>query len=598
MRALEPLAFLDQAGRIVRRAQASPNSHDMRGLLVRLTTGALSSREGQPLTASGRCTAESSGKESHMSITDEGEVLVPDSHRSDAELLTAVRDGDMSAYGQLWSRHELAARRFATHIARPGDAEELVSESFYRVLRAINGGGGPQSAFRAYLFQAMRNANVDLGRGYLNRVVLTDEERVLDVVEASSAAEVSEEEAERGAAARAWASLPESARTLLWHLIIEENTPAQIAPILGISPNGVSSRAVRAKERLRQAFLQQQLKDAESEDCSQIRAKFGAYVRQTLPDSGRRQVEQHLASCLLGCPAALLEVKDINGTLRAVIAPLVLGGPLVAAKYLDHAGGADAGAAAGTGGSNSEIVRGLVVKAAHGSRYLALMAGAGAAAVFAGWLIAKEPGTRETAATTVARATVVSTPSSSTASVARSTHAAARSSARVSTSASASPSASVSVTKPPTGRRSANSPTSVPPAVSGPAQSAPLHPPARVTRAPVPKSTVRATVRPTRTQAPVPVKRVASVSILTGRYSGSGTLTATVPAGWQIVGTAQPPRARCDIAGQTATCALTNPVPGRHRFVFTVMPPSSQASGSMHVSYADRRGTTVQELQL
>ena len=35
---------------------------------------------------------------------------------------------------------------------------------------------------------------------------------------------------------------------------VEEETPATIAPLLGVSPNVVSSRAVRAKERLRQAF--------------------------------------------------------------------------------------------------------------------------------------------------------------------------------------------------------------------------------------------------------------------------------------------------------------------------------------------------------
>jgi hypothetical protein len=52
------------------------------------------------------------------------------------------------------------------------------------------------------------------------------------------------------------------------------------------------------------------------------------------------------------------------------------------------------------------------------------------------------------------------------------------------------------------------------------------------------------------------------------------------------------------VAGQTATCELPDPAPGRQRFVFTVTPPSSQASATMHVSYTDRKGTTSQELPL
>jgi RNA polymerase sigma factor (sigma-70 family) len=185
--------------------------------------------------------------------------------RSDAELITAVRSGDDTAFATLWSRHEVAARRLARQIGNPSNADDLVSEAFLRVLRALKSGSGPDGAFRPYLFSTLRRINIDNGRSYYTRVALTDDERDLELDHSDSAADILADNDESSAAWRAWNSLPDSTKTLLWHLIIEEETPAQIAPLIGTTPNGVSSRAVRARERLRQAFLQQHLLDADNE---------------------------------------------------------------------------------------------------------------------------------------------------------------------------------------------------------------------------------------------------------------------------------------------------------------------------------------------
>src|SRR5882757_1545944 len=163
----------------------------------------------------------------------DAEQVATTSEPSDAELITAVRAGDRDAYGVLWGRHETAARNLARQIAKASDVDELVSESFYRVLRALDGGGGPDGAFRPYLLSTLRRVNIDTGRGYYQRVSLTDDDTI--------------EQGEQTAAWKAWASLPDSSRTLLWHLLVEEETPAAIAPLIGTTPNGVSSRAVRAK---------------------------------------------------------------------------------------------------------------------------------------------------------------------------------------------------------------------------------------------------------------------------------------------------------------------------------------------------------------
>jgi RNA polymerase sigma factor (sigma-70 family) len=249
---------------------------------------------------------------------------------SDAELITAVRAGDEHAFGLLWRRHEAAALRLARQITNPSNAEDLVSESFARLLRILRQGGGPDGAFRPYLFSTLRRLNIDNARSYGQRISLTDDDSDLESEPASSAADVAAVNAEHSAVWRAWASLPESSRTLLWHLVVEEETPAQIAPLIGTSANGVSSRAVRARERLRQAFLQQHVADTVDEGCRWTRGRMGEYVRDALSARDRAAVQAHLDDCDT-CPGVLFEIADVNQTLRLVIAPIILGGVSLAA---------------------------------------------------------------------------------------------------------------------------------------------------------------------------------------------------------------------------------------------------------------------------
>jgi len=76
---------------------------------------------------------------------------------SDGQLLDRLREGDATAYEELWLRHVGAARRAATRIA-PTDQEDLVSEAFLAIYRQVRvDGKGPQTSFRAYLFTVMRN---------------------------------------------------------------------------------------------------------------------------------------------------------------------------------------------------------------------------------------------------------------------------------------------------------------------------------------------------------------------------------------------------------------------------------------------------------
>src|SRR5688572_5565090 len=87
---------------------------------------------------------------------------------SDAELITAVRAGDAAAFGVLYERHVAASRAVARQYSNSAaDAEDAVSEAFSKVFAAIQQGGGPDVAFRAYLFTVLRRValtRVEAGR--------------------------------------------------------------------------------------------------------------------------------------------------------------------------------------------------------------------------------------------------------------------------------------------------------------------------------------------------------------------------------------------------------------------------------------------------
>ena len=249
---------------------------------------------------------------------------------SDADLIDAVRSGHPDAYGILYQRHAGAARRLASQISRrPADIDDIVAETFARVLAAIRRGAGPSAAFRPYLLTAARRVAIEHVQGQRGQVPTGDAELpdpgepFADPVEAGL---------ERSLVARAFASLPERWSAVLWHTEIEQARPAEVALLLGISPNGVAALRYRAREGLRQAYLQMHLSHARAE-CRPFAGKLGGYVRHGLSRRDARQVAAHLSECA-DCRQACAELTSVNDTMRRVLAPLILGGQ--AAAYLGH----------------------------------------------------------------------------------------------------------------------------------------------------------------------------------------------------------------------------------------------------------------------
>ncbi|GAB1508742.1 sigma-70 family RNA polymerase sigma factor [Actinophytocola sp. KF-1] len=257
----------------------------------------------------------------------------------DAELIEAVRKGTVSAYGALYERHVASAYNLARQLSRsPAEADDLVSEAFTKVLDTLRGGRGPDSAFRAYLLTALRHTAYDKTRRE-KKLELSDDVSTVSGVSVEAVSQEFDDTAvkglERSLAAQAFARLPERWQAVLWHTEIEGQSPAEVAPILGLTANGVSALAYRAREGLRQAYLQVHLAETTDRHCRAAAERLGAWTRGGLAKREKAQVEAHLDTCER-CRALAAELADVNGAMRGYVAPLVLG--VAAAGYIAATG--------------------------------------------------------------------------------------------------------------------------------------------------------------------------------------------------------------------------------------------------------------------
>lgn len=240
-------------------------------------------------------------------------AIAPD----DEWLIKAVRGGNIAAYGELYVRHVGAANNLARQLARSAiEADDLVSEAFSKALSSLQGGRGPDSAFRAYLLTALRHTAYDKTRRdrkvELTEDVTTAVNPVLVSVQFNDTASAG---LEKELAAKAFARLPERWQKVLWLTEIESRSPAEVGPKLGLTANGVAALAYRAREGLRQAYLQEHLAGATATRCQPTVERLGAWTRRGLPTREAQQVRDHLAECG-SCRTLSLELAEINTSFR------------------------------------------------------------------------------------------------------------------------------------------------------------------------------------------------------------------------------------------------------------------------------------------
>ncbi|MEV6204349.1 sigma-70 family RNA polymerase sigma factor [Streptomyces sp. NPDC051771] len=352
----------------------------------------------------------------------DGEGVLPPPRElapSDADLIRRMRDGDDSAYEELFRRHSEAVRRYARTCCRDAHtADDLTAEVFARTLQAVRGGAGPEQAVRAYLMTTVRRVGAAWAKTQKREHLVED--FAVFAADAARSSEVSDQtvsfgagmdlgaevramqEAEQSLAMQAFRSLPERWQAVLWHTTVEEESPSEVAPLFGLTANATAVLASRAREGLKQAYLQAHVSQALTAggDCAQYADRLGAYARGGLRMRAERGLRKHLDECAK-CRIAAGELAHVNAGIPALLPIAVIG--WFAAGYSLKAAGIVAGgavgaagagaAAAATGGTTSGAASGGAAAEGLGAPAKVGIAAAAAVAAAAGlvWAMTGDP---------------------------------------------------------------------------------------------------------------------------------------------------------------------------------------------------------------
>ncbi|MEH6379426.1 sigma-70 family RNA polymerase sigma factor, partial [Streptomyces sp. KLMMK] len=261
-----------------------------------------------------------------------------DAPLTDTQLVARMRAGESDAYEELYRRHAPAVRRYARTCCRDNHtADDLTNEVFASTLQAVRGGAGPDSSVRAYLMTTVRRVAATWGKSAKREQLVEDFAEFASSAARLPATEDGEglgpgadvlamQEAEHSLAVQAFRSLPPRWQTVLWHTTVEEESPSEVAPLLGLTANATAVLAHRAREGLKQAYLQAHVSASLTAggDCARFADRLGAYARGGLRMRAERGLRKHLEDCTR-CRTAALEVADVNERLRALLPVAVIG---------------------------------------------------------------------------------------------------------------------------------------------------------------------------------------------------------------------------------------------------------------------------------
>jgi RNA polymerase sigma factor (sigma-70 family) len=259
-------------------------------------------------------------------------------------------------YAALYREHNARLVAYARSLTGSSAvAEDLAAEAHFRVWRRIRAGHAVENP-SAYLTTTVRNLAAGLGRA--QREIARD---VAELPEDPQRAETLAEDPERRASqvdliSRLLKELPERWAKALWYAEVEDLPMEAVGERIGASAGTTAVVLTRARERLRQAFLQSQHGRPANEECEQYWKQMPTIVRATASARRTKSVLDHCEGCD-DCRTRMLALTEANTRLPLLLGPallgIVLGGgawflPTVAGVGVGAAGAAVGAKTAGT----------------------------------------------------------------------------------------------------------------------------------------------------------------------------------------------------------------------------------------------------------
>jgi RNA polymerase sigma-70 factor, ECF subfamily len=162
----------------------------------------------------------------------------------DDVLVRASRDGDLSAFGRLYTRYSRMVHAIVLSRVPPGEADDLVQDVFVSALRQLHA-LRDEHAFGGWLATIARNR----ANGWHRTTV-----EVAELPEDLAASSTQEDEEDARRALAAVRALPEAYRETLMMRLVEGMTGPEIAARTGLTPESVRVNLCRGMKLLREAL--------------------------------------------------------------------------------------------------------------------------------------------------------------------------------------------------------------------------------------------------------------------------------------------------------------------------------------------------------
>jgi RNA polymerase sigma factor (sigma-70 family) len=267
---------------------------------------------------------------------------------SDAELAERARAGDKDAFAELWRRHAQAGRAIARSVSPTLDPDDLVAEAYGNIYALVKRGRGPTGAFRPYLAAAIRNIATSIGRSKREAAIDFADE----LMDETTSDDAHMRKLDRDLTTEAFRALPERWQQALWYSEVEDMSVKECAQLFGITPPAMAMLTFRAREGLRDAWIQAHITSVDpGTEHEWTVERLGAHARERLTKREALRLELHLKECE-SCSNIAQEARTVAARLASCLLPPLIGAG-AAAAYLKEIGAGTTTASAISSGSTA-----------------------------------------------------------------------------------------------------------------------------------------------------------------------------------------------------------------------------------------------------